>query len=103
MDVKTVLIAFIATTLISALILTPISWPIGFALWAIIVLVSLLAMVRWHSVVSEYRCPECGHLFSIGMVTDLLSPHGIGGNGGWKLLTCPKCGNYVRARAKLYL
>jgi uncharacterized C2H2 Zn-finger protein len=99
MDFKTVLIAFIASTLISALILTPISWPFGFSLWVIIVLVSLLAMVRWHSMVSVYHCPECGHVFSISMVTDLFSPHGIGGCGGWKLLTCPKCGSYVHAHA----
>ena len=101
MEVKTVLIAFIASTLISALVLTPISWPFGFSLWVIIVLVSLLAMVRWHSIVSVYRCPECGHMFSISMVTDLFSPHGMGGSGGWTLLTCPKCGSYVRARVLL--
>jgi ribosomal protein L32 len=101
MNVKTVLIAFIATTLISALILTPINWPIGFSLWVIIVLVLLLAIVRWHSMISVYRCPECGHLFRIGTITDLFSPHGIGGNGGWKLLTCPKCGSYVRAHVLL--
>jgi len=99
MDVTTVLIAFIAVTLISALILTPISWPIGFSLWVTIVLVSLLAVVRWHSTVSVYRCPKCGHIFSISMVTDLFSPHGIGNGGGWKLLTCPKCGSYVQAHA----
>jgi DNA-directed RNA polymerase subunit RPC12/RpoP len=101
MDIKTVLIAFIATTLISALILTPISWPIGFSLWVTIVLASLLTVVRWHSIVTVYRCPECGHIFSISMVTDLFSPHGIGGSGGWKLLTCPKCGSYVRAHVLL--
>lgn len=82
MDVRTVLIAFIASTLISALILTPISWLTGFSLWIIIVLASLLAVVRWHSIVSVYRCPECGHMFSISMVTDLFSPHGMGGSGG---------------------
>ena len=99
MDVKTVLMAFIATTLILALILTPISWPFGFSLWIIIVLMSLLVMVRWHSRVTVYRCPECGHVFSISMIADLVSPHGIGREGGWKLLTCPKCGSHVQARA----
>jgi uncharacterized C2H2 Zn-finger protein len=99
MDVKAILITFIATTLISALIFTPINWPFGFSIWVLIVLVSLLVLVRWHSGVTVYHCPDCGYLFSIGMVTDLVSPHGIGSGGGWKLLTCPRCGSHVQALA----
>lgn len=98
MNTGTALITFYAITIITALILAPLRWPFGFVLWIIIVVASLLVVVRWHAGNTVYRCPECGQMFSIGTVTDLVSPHGLDG-GGWKLLTCPKCGSHVRARA----
>ena len=99
MNTGTALIAFVATAIISALILTPLHWPLGFALWVVIAAASLLLVVRWHAENTVYRCPECGQLFSVGALTDLVSPHGLGRGGGWKLLTCPRCGSHVRARA----
>lgn len=98
MNTGTALTAFVATTILTAIILAPIHWPFGFALWIIVVVASLAAVVSWHAANTVYRCPECGQLFSIGTVTDLVSPHGLGRGGGWTLLTCPKCGNHVRAR-----
>jgi uncharacterized C2H2 Zn-finger protein len=95
---STALIAFVATTVLTALILAPIHWPFGFALWVIIVVASLLVVVKWHAGNTVYRCPECDQLFNISTVTDLVSPHGLGRGGGWKLLTCPNCGSHVRAR-----
>jgi uncharacterized C2H2 Zn-finger protein len=98
LNTGTALTAFVATTILTALILAPRHWPLGFALWIIIVAVSLVALVRWHAGNTVYLCPECGKIFSIGTVTDLVSPHGLGRGGGWTLLTCPKCGSHVRAR-----
>ena len=98
MNTRTALTAFVATTVLTALILAPRYWPLGFALWIIVVATSLLVVVRWHAGNTVYSCPECGELFSIGTVTDLVSPHGLGSGGGWKLLTCPKCGSHVRAK-----
>ena len=98
LNTSTALIAFIATTILTALIFTPKYWPFGFAFWIIIVVASLLAVVRWHSRNTVYHCPECDQLFNISTVTDLVSPHGFGRGGDWKLLTCPKCGNHVRAQ-----
>jgi len=101
LNTGTVLIAFVAATILTALILAPVRWPFGFALWIIVVAASLLAVVRWHAANTVYLCPECGQLFSISTVTDLVSPHGLGRGGGWKLLTCPKCGKHVRAKASM--
>ena len=101
MKTAIVLLAFIATTILTALVLTPMHWPFGLLLWALVVTVSLLVVVRWHARNTMYRCPECDHLFSISTFTDLVSPHGLGRGGGWKLLTCPKCGHHKKA--KVYL
>ena len=97
MKTGTVVLAFIATVILTALAFTPSHWPFGFILWVVTVIVSLLAVVWWHAGNTVYRCRECGHLFSISSVTDLVSPHGLSRGGGWKLLTCPKCGHYGKA------
>ena len=101
MNTATVLITFVATIILTALFLAPEHWPFGFALWIVIVTASLLAVVRWHAANTVYRCPECGQLFSISTIVDLVSPHGLGCGGGWKLLACPKCGKHVRAKASM--
>ena len=94
-----VLLIFLSITVITAFILAPLVWPFGFAVWICVVLGSLLLMVGWHSRNVIYRCPACGNVFNISLVKDLLSPHGVSGSGGWKLLTCPRCGRYARASA----
>jgi uncharacterized C2H2 Zn-finger protein len=95
----TVLATFFATTILTALILAPVRWPLGFTLWVVIVVASLLIVVRWRARNTVYRCPKCGHLFRISVASDLTSPHGLGRDGSWTLLTCPNCGSYVKAHA----
>ncbi|HJX23382.1 MAG TPA: hypothetical protein VJ574_03110 [Candidatus Bathyarchaeia archaeon] len=99
MRTHVVLLIFLSTTAITAVFLAPVAWPVGFALWVCVVLCSLLLMVRWHSRNVTYLCPACGSVFNISLVNDLLSPHGVDKGGGWKLLTCPRCGLHARASA----
>jgi len=67
-------------------------------LWVGLFAVALYLLVRWHASVTAYRCTRCGHEFEIGVVTDLVSPHGPGRGGGWKYLKCPSCGRRSKAR-----
>jgi uncharacterized C2H2 Zn-finger protein len=95
---STIILAYIAFTVLLALILTPRYWPFGLMLWIGITAISLLVVVWWHAENTVYRCQKCDHLFRINTATDLVSPHGLGRGGGWKLLTCPKCGHYGKAQ-----
>lgn len=97
MNFRIALIAFLTTILAGAVIIAPLNWPAGFIFWVILVVTTLLIIVKWHSINTVYACPSCGHMFSINLFTDLASPHGLNRNGGWKILTCPRCGEYVRA------
>lgn len=54
-------------------------------------------LVVWHARTFAYRCRNCGHEFEISPWVDLISPHGLGKEGGWKYLRCPKCGQRTRA------
>jgi len=94
-----VLLSYLIITVLAAILLTPISWPIGMIVWIILEMGMLLAIAVWHSKITVYICPECGNSFSTSAIIDLLSPHGIGG-GGWKYLRCPRCGKMVKALAK---
>jgi len=76
LNTATVLTAFVATVILAALFLAPMYWPFGFALWIVVVTALLLVVVRWHAANTVYRCPECGKLFSISTVADLVSPMG---------------------------
>ncbi len=69
---------------------------VGALVWVVIALGGLFLLVRWHSKSTAYRCANCGHEFEISLLTDLISPHGIG-NGGWKYLKCPHCSQRTRA------
>lgn len=69
---------------------------IGILVWVVIVMGGLFLLVRWHSKSTAYHCTHCGHEFEISLLTDLISPHGIG-NGVWKYLKCPQCGRRMRA------
>ena len=62
------------------------------ALWPLLLVGGLLALVRWHAGRYGYRCPDCGHTFTISMWRDLVSPHAPTLRGsGCKLLRCPAC------------
>lgn len=70
-------------------------------LWFALVIGGLILLVRWHNSTFGFRCEKCGHQFGISLLTNLISPHGIGrgqaGARGWKLLRCPKCRKFSRA------
>lgn len=66
-------------------------------LWPLVFLLPLALIVRWHTRTFAYRCRNCAHIFEISFWRNLLSPHGPGSKGGWKLLPCPKCGAWTRA------
>ena len=71
-------------------------WTLVVVLAAVVV---LLLFVRWHARTFAYRCRNCDNEFEISVLTDFVSPHGIGLKGdGWKLLRCPRCGRWTRAR-----
>ena len=71
-------------------------WIIAIVVAAVVV---LFLLVWWHALTFAYRCRSCDNEFEIAVLTDLVSPHGIGLKGdGWKLLHCPRCGRWTRAR-----
>jgi DNA-directed RNA polymerase subunit RPC12/RpoP len=84
------ILAAITTITGSAVILSPIAWPLGFLLWLVAVPVAtLFTLVRWHARSTAYRCPVCGNEFEISTLTDFVSPHSF----GKQYLKCPRCGN----------
>ncbi len=85
---------FVALLILGAILLL----PTYYYLWLLLLVAGLLLLVRWHARGFAYRCPGCGHEFEISAWTDLTSPHGADREGGWKLLTCPRCRQRSRAR-----
>ena len=74
---------------VTAWILIPVAWPIGFAAWlAVFVGGSLFLLVRWHAKSTAYRCPACRYEFDISVLTNFASPQ----LPGKKYLKCPQCG-----------
>jgi hypothetical protein len=65
-------------------------------IWLLIVLAGLFNLVNWHRQKTAYLCPNCGHLYEISFLTDLLSPHGFNRQGAWLWLSCPDC--HVRSK-----
>lgn len=49
----------------------------------IIVCAILMPLVIWHARTHSYICKNCGHVFAISALKDLVSPH--------RLLKCPSC------------
>ena len=88
-----VIVIFVAVLIIGAIFLLPAYWYV----WLVLVIGGLFWLVSWHAKRFAYRCTVCGYEFKISTVTDLISPHGIGSEGGWKYLTCPNCRQKTKA------
>jgi hypothetical protein len=71
-------------------------------MWAVVVVVAVVAVVAllvvWHASTFAYRCRCCGFDFTISVWRDSISPHGIWFDGGWKILRCPRCRHWTRAK-----
>jgi len=71
-------------------------------MWTVLGLVAVAAgvvlFVVWHARNFAYRCRRCGNEFAISTALDFVSPHGLWLDGGWKLLRCPRCHRWTRAR-----
>ncbi len=78
---------YVAAISITAFLLLPKFWYF----WGFIVLAGMLLLVNWHKQKTAYRCPNCGHVYEISFLTDLIAPHGVNKEGGWLLLRCPNC------------
>jgi DNA-directed RNA polymerase subunit RPC12/RpoP len=87
------IVVFVAALIIGAIFLLPAYWYV----WLILVGGGLFLLVRWHANRFAYRCPHCGNEFEISILTDLISPHGINAEGGWKYLRCPQCRQRTKA------
>jgi amino acid permease len=87
----------ILLTVIGAIFLFAINRIIGGILWLILLYVVLAALVSWHTKTYAYCCKQCGEEFEISRVTNFVSPQGLGKNGAWKHLKCPRCGKFERA------
>jgi DNA-directed RNA polymerase subunit RPC12/RpoP len=69
----------------------------GLFVCVVLVAAGLLLLVRWHARTFAYRCLGCCHEFEISLWADLISPHGMSKQGGWKYLRCPACGRRTKA------
>lgn len=78
-----------------AFLLLPTRWY----LWLVLVILGLVLLVNWHKKSTAYRCPACGHEYTISFLADLAAPHGVDRQGGWLLLKCSKCG--VRSKTRV--
>ncbi len=71
-------------------------------MWVIVGLVAVVGglalLVTWHARNFAFRCRRCGNEFAISAALDFVSPHGLWLDGGWKLLRCPRCRHWTRAR-----
>jgi DNA-directed RNA polymerase subunit RPC12/RpoP len=81
----------------AAIFLFAINRVIGAILWFILVGVVLTFLVRWHTKTYAYRCTQCGEQFEISPVTNFVSPQGVGKEGAWKYLKCPRCNKHEPA------
>jgi DNA-directed RNA polymerase subunit RPC12/RpoP len=91
-------LAFVAVILIGAEIFSTYRSVFNLIVYGMVALGGLFLLVSWHARTFAYRCAECGHEFEIPAWKDLVSPHGVNKNGGWKYLRCPGCGHWMKAR-----
>jgi hypothetical protein len=61
--------------------------PVEFYIAILVVVVTLIVAVIWHSRVTVYRCPACNEEFAVSVLVDFFSPH----TPHRKLLSCPQC------------
>lgn len=81
----------------AAIFLFAIDRIIGAMLWSILVGVVLIGLFTWHTKTYAYRCKRCGEEFAISNITNFVSPQGVGKDGAWKYLKCPRCDTFERA------
>ncbi|HYC19293.1 MAG TPA: hypothetical protein VEF35_01570 [Candidatus Bathyarchaeia archaeon] len=81
-----------------AIFLFAINRIIGAILWFVLIAVVLVALVSWHTKTYAYRCKKCGEEFEISRVTNFVSPQGVGKDGAWKYLRCPRCDKHERVK-----
>jgi len=74
-----------------AIFLFAINRIVGAILWFALIAVVLGLLVSWHTKTYAYRCKKCGEEFEISLVTNFVSPQGVGKDGAWKYLRCPRC------------
>ena len=67
--------------------LAPLLWPIGLIAWLLLAAGIVFLLVRWHVANTAFRCPGCGHVFTISASTDLWSPN----FPDRQFLQCPAC------------
>jgi len=91
------LVAFVASAAIGTVIFFATRSVTGLFAWVALVAGGLLLLVSWHARTFAYRCRSCGHEFEISLWTDLISPHGLSKQGGWKYLSCPACRRRTKA------
>jgi len=80
-----------------AIFLFAINRVIGAILWFVLIGVVLTFLVSWHTKTYAYRCKQCGEQFEISPVMNFVSPQGVGKEGAWKYLKCPRCNKHERA------
>lgn len=71
---------------------------LGILVFASIFLGGLILLVYWHAHTFIYRCRCCGNEFEISTFKDLISPHGLQRQDGWKFLCCPKCKKWSKTQ-----
>ena len=81
----------------AAIFLFAIDRIMGAILWFILLGVVLIGVVTWHTKTYAYRCKQCGEEFEISNITNFVSPQGVGKDGAWKYLKCPRCETFDRA------
>jgi len=72
-------------------------------MWVALGVVLAVAVVSvlfaaWHARTFAYRCRNCSNEFTLPPLLDFISPHGFDSEGRWRLVRCPRCGHWTRAR-----